>query len=126
MTIAEIIWLFTLSFLVMGLCVVLTFQWQVQRFLDSKAVRGLRGKSGVPYSALRERLAEVEADYMAASRSRANVVIALQESQADVRALVAAIEEPGNSKDFEGYPTPWAKALDRPNVKRLMEEQNAR
>ena len=46
----------------------------------------------------------------------------LAEAEADVRALVAAIEEPSNSQDFEGYPTPWAKAVARPGVKRLMEE----
>ena len=46
----------------------------------------------------------------------------LAETQADVRALVAAIEEPTNSADLDGYSTAWARALARPGVQRMMED----
>jgi len=69
---------------------------------------------------LKEELAEAQAACTAASQSRANIVIALQEAEADMRALLEI-------RCIHPLSLAWKKApevLARPGVKRVMEKHN--
>jgi len=90
--------------------------------MDKNVNRGLLQRHEMREAALREQLVEARAACTAASQSRANVVIALQEAEANMRALLEIRCIHPTSLAWKKTP----EVLARPGMKQMMEEKDAK